>query len=38
MANFFRSLHLWPRRKVPTLFVRCLACHMAEAGKLSALK
>lgn len=27
-----------PRRQKPTLFQRCLAVHMADAGKMSALR
>jgi hypothetical protein len=29
---------LFPRRRPPTLFQRCLAVHMASAGTLSALR
>ena len=29
---------LFPRRRKPTLFQRCLAVHMASAGTLSALR
>jgi hypothetical protein len=29
---------LFPRRREPTLFQRCLAVHMASAGTLSALR
>lgn len=29
---------IFPRRRQPTLFHRCLAVHMAKAGTLSALR
>jgi hypothetical protein len=29
---------LLPRREKPTLFHRCLAVHMIDAGKMSALR
>ena len=29
---------LWPKRRQPTLFQKCLAVHMAGAGKPGALR